>query len=283
MKKYLISVLCLILVTLTLVFSSQHDEKQESVIVTSFYPVYIAALNVTTGVDGITIKNLTNEVGGCVHDYTLTPQDMVKLSDAKALVINGSGMESFMSDVIQNYPNMQIIDLSVGINQLEAHHEHEHSVDDMLHSQHINSHTFVSIENHIIQIKNLATALANLDLESAEVYMQNADNYIKKLEQLKEKIQANLQSYKGEKIIALHESFAYFASEFGLDLVDVIEIEEGQTLPAQKVADITDSINEKGVNIIALEQNYESSMASSIAKDTGATTFVFDPVVLRRI
>ena len=60
MKKYLMSVLCLIIVTLALVFSTYNDEKQEQIVVTSFYPVYIAALNVTESVEDITIKNLTN-------------------------------------------------------------------------------------------------------------------------------------------------------------------------------------------------------------------------------
>lgn len=279
MKKYLMSVLCLIIVTLALVFSTYNDEKQERIVVTSFYPVYIAALNVTEGVEDITIKNLTNEFGGCVHDYTLTPNDMIKLSNAKALVINGSGMESFILDITKNYPDMQIVDLSNGVYTLEAMHSHDHSHEDEENMHHINSHTFVSIDNHIIQVKNLASMLAKLDNENAKTYMQNADNYVTKLKNLKDKMHLQLKKYEGEKVIALHESFAYFAKDFNLDLVDVIQIEEGQTLSAQSVKHITEHIKEYDVKLIVKDANYESSIANSIAKDNNVATFAFDPVV----
>lgn len=279
MKKYLISILCLLLITMGLVFSSQNEKKQDRLIVTSFYPVYIAALNVTDGVQGLTIKNLTSENVGCVHDYTLTPQDMIKLSTAEALVVNGSGMENFISNVVQNYPAIPIIDISSNVRELEAAHDHVHNDEHLQDSEHINSHTFVSIENHIVQVNNLANELANLDAENADIYLQNAEVYTNKLRSLKKNISNKLKDYKNEKIIALHESFSYFALDFELDVVDVIEIEEGQTMSAQDVANITQHIRKYNVKIIALEQNYESSIANSIAKDTNTITFIFDPVV----
>ena len=36
----------------------------------SFYPVYIAALNLTDGVEGVETLSLTQPQTGCLHDYT---------------------------------------------------------------------------------------------------------------------------------------------------------------------------------------------------------------------
>ena len=45
-------------------------------VVTSFYPVYIAAVNVAEGCGGITVTNLSEPQTGCLHDFQLTPEDM---------------------------------------------------------------------------------------------------------------------------------------------------------------------------------------------------------------
>lgn len=68
-------------------------------VVTSFYPMYIATLNIVDGVEGVRLENLSEPQTGCLHDFQLTPEDMKLLSTADVFVINGGGIESFMSDV----------------------------------------------------------------------------------------------------------------------------------------------------------------------------------------
>jgi zinc transport system substrate-binding protein len=270
-KNILILSICIIAIIFVIIigtnFKNNNNSSDKTKIVTSFYPMYIASLNLLEGIEQVELQNLTSKSTGCVHDYTLTPQEMIGLSNAHAMVINGSGMEGFLGDVIQNYSNLKIIDTSFNVQLLE---EDKHGV---------NPHTFVSIDNHIIQVKNLASMLAKLDNENAKTYMQNADNYVTKLKNLKDKMHLQLKKYEGEKVIALHESFAYFAKDFNLDLVDVIQIEEGQTLSAQSVKHITEHIKEYDVKLIVKDANYESSIANSIAKDNNVATFAFDPVV----
>jgi zinc transport system substrate-binding protein len=69
-------------------------------IVTSFYPVYIATINVTRDIPGVTVKNMTKPQTGCLHDYSLRPEDLKTLEKADVFVINGAGMEAFLDDVI---------------------------------------------------------------------------------------------------------------------------------------------------------------------------------------
>lgn len=76
------------------------DEADDMLtVVTSFYPMYIAALNIVDGVEGVRLENLSEPQTGCLHDFQLTPEDMKLLSTADVFVINGGGIESFMSDV----------------------------------------------------------------------------------------------------------------------------------------------------------------------------------------
>ena len=96
-------------------------------VVTSFYPVYLLAANVTDGVEGVTLKNMTQPQTGCLHDYELTTEDMKTLEGADVLFINGLGMESFLDKVMVQYPDLFIVDTSTGSVTLAGDdHGHAH-------------------------------------------------------------------------------------------------------------------------------------------------------------
>ena len=70
---------------------------------------------------------MTSAQTGCLHDYNLTTKDLKTLSNADVFVINGAGMESFLDDVLVNYPDLKVIEASEGIDLIEetCHHDHE--------------------------------------------------------------------------------------------------------------------------------------------------------------
>ena len=97
---------------------SADAEKESFVITASFYPVYIAALNVAGDIDGVEVRNLTQPQTGCLHDYQLTTEDMKAMADSDVLLINGGGIESFVSKVAKTYPKLSIINLSASFAEL---------------------------------------------------------------------------------------------------------------------------------------------------------------------
>ena len=86
------------------------DEADDMLtVVTSFYPMYIATLNIVDGVEGVRLENLSEPQTGCLHDFQLTPEDMKLLSTADVFVINGGGIESCFCDVGKPYPNRGVV------------------------------------------------------------------------------------------------------------------------------------------------------------------------------
>ncbi|MEI6788994.1 MAG: zinc ABC transporter substrate-binding protein, partial [bacterium] len=61
-------------------FPCAAGELAARTIVTTFYPIQIAVLNITAGVKGIQVVNLAAPTTGCLHDYQLTPRDRAILS-----------------------------------------------------------------------------------------------------------------------------------------------------------------------------------------------------------
>lgn len=103
------SLCILLLIVLLPCFSSAET------IVTSFYPIWLMALNLTQGMDGVEVCNLAAPTTGCLHDYQLQVADMKLLARADCFLVNGAGMESFLPLLKDAFPSLPIVQASDGI------------------------------------------------------------------------------------------------------------------------------------------------------------------------
>ncbi len=235
-------------------------------IVTSFYPMYVATINITQGVDGVTVTNMTKPQTGCLHDYQLMTEDMKTLEKADAFVINGAGMESFLDKVVNQQKNLKIIDASKGIELLKDGDEE-------------NPHVWLSVTDAILQVKNIAEQLKAADPKHADAYEKNAAAYIKKLEALKAEMHAELDTVPNKDIVTFHEAFPYFAKEFGLNIISVVEREPGTEPTPAELQETIDQVKKLPVKVLFTEPQYSPSAAETIARETGAKIYTLDPVV----
>lgn len=237
-------------------------------IVTSFYPLYIEAINVTKDIPGVKVVNMTPPMTGCLHDYQLKPDDLKTLSEAEIFVVNGAEMEAFMDKVVEQLPDLKIVDASKGIPLIKGDGEEED-----------NPHVWVSISNAIQQIKNIGLQLATLDPDHAAQYSANTSAYADKLEALRAKMHQALDGAKKRDIITFHEAFPYFAQEFNLNIVAVIEREPGSEPSAAELADTIETVKKSKIKALFAEPQYPSKAAETIARETGAMIFNLDPAV----
>ena len=282
-----IVLMCVVILTLFLTGCTNHSSKQENDnslnIITSFYPMYIATANIIEGVENVSIECLASPEVGCLHDYQLTVKDMMKMENADIFIINGGGMESFLDKAISVYPEMKVINASKAIlgeisndeSEEEPHeepgHNHEH-----VHGGE-NPHVWVSIDLHIHQIEEITHKLGEIDSVNKERYEQNAKVYIAKLEALREQMHSELDSLQNKDIITFHEAFHYFAEEFDLNVMAVIEREPGTSPSARDVANIIDTVREYDVSAIFVEPQYLKTAANTISNETGVKVYELDP------
>lgn len=235
-------------------------------IVTSFYPMYIDAINITRGVDGVTVTNMTKPQTGCLHDYQLTTEDMKTLEKADAFIVNGAGMENFLDKVIKAQKGLTVIDASRGIPLLEEEGEK-------------NPHVWLSISRDIEQVKNIAAQLEEADPAHADAYAANAKAYIEKLTSLQAEMHASLDNVPHKEIVTFHEAFPYFAEEFGLKIIGVIEREPGSEPTPEELEQTIAQVKQLPVKVLFTEPQYSPSAAETIARETGAKIYELDPVV----
>ncbi|OPY58960.1 MAG: High-affinity zinc uptake system binding-protein ZnuA precursor [Pelotomaculum sp. PtaU1.Bin065] len=237
-------------------------------IVTSFYPMYITAINIAKDVPGVKVVNMTPPVTGCLHDYQLKPDDLKTLSEAQIFVVNGAGMESFMDKVVSQLPDLKIVDASKGIPLIKGDGEEGD-----------NPHLWVSISNAIQQVNNIGLQLAALDPEHAAQYSANTTAYADQLEALRVKMHQTLDGAQKRDIITFHEAFPYFAREFNLNIAAVIEREPGSEPSAAELADTIEIIEKSQIKALFAEPQYSATAAETIARETGAQIYILDPAV----
>ena len=289
MKTTLTKILTIIIVTSLFLTGCNNSAKSNNstepnnklTIVTSFYPMYISTLNIVKDIPNVEVINMTAPQTGCLHDYSLSTKDLKTLSNADILIINGAGMESFLDDVIDEYSDLKIIEASKGIDLIEdtEHDDHTEDHDHEDHDHDVNPHVWVSISKNIEEVSNIAEELSSLDPNHANEYQDNANEYIAKLENLKTEMHSTLDNIAHKDIITFHEAFPYFAEEFGLNIVGVIEIEPDSEPSAKEVENIISIINEKNIKALFTEPQYSSKIADTIAKETGASIYTLDPIV----
>lgn len=242
--------------------------KKTLTVAASFYPIYIFTLNVAKDVPNVKVIDMTKPMTGCLHDYSITTDDMKTLDGAQVFVINGAGMESFMDKVTNQMPNLKVIDSSNGIQLMKSAGD-----------QGDNQHLWVSISNAILQVKNIGKQLEKLDPTNAQKYKSNTDIYVKKLDTERVKMHKALDNVKNRDIVTFHEAFPYFAKEFNLNIAGVIEREPGSEPSAKDLQETIEKVKKLKVKALFAEPQYSAKAADTIAKETGSKVYTLDPVV----
>ncbi len=249
----------------------------EKTIVTSFYPIYGFAKNLLSGVEGVTIVNLAAPDAGCLHDYQLLTGDMRTLAGAWALLINGAGMESFLPDIVGQFPDLPVVDASNGIALLSDHEEgHDHDHD---HDAEVNAHIWLDANNAKQMVSNLATGLIGVLPEHESKILANRDAYIAKLDVLNQTIAEGLQNVSRKEIVTFHEAFPYFANAYGLTVAAVVNREPGEALTPNQLKNLVNTVKELNLPPLFIEPQYPDLAAQTLSKETGAPVYTLDPLV----
>lgn len=238
-------------------------------ILATTYPVYLFTTAVTEGVEGVEVTRLIQEEISCLHDYTLTVNDMKAIEAADVIVMNGVGLEDFMSDALAT-SDAPVIDCSEGVELLEAmgHEGHDHDTE-------YDPHIWMDEGNVSVMLENITKALSDLDPDHGETYEVNRAAADAALGYDADK----LSQLSGKPLITFHDGFQYFARATGLDLLKAIEEEEGAEASAAEIKEIVGLIGEYDIPAIFTEKNGSDATAQAISRETGCGVAQLDLVM----
>lgn len=233
-------------------------------IVTSIYPVYDFAKHIAG--DKAEIVNLV-PAGVEPHDFELSTGDMQLLEKADLFFYNGAGMESFVDKTLGaiSNRNLVVVEAAVKVDKLESDHRTD-------------PHTWLSLENAILECQTIMEALIGLDQANQEYYEQNFEEYTGKLRDLQDRYQKELSECSVDTIVVAHEAFGYLCDEFDLKQEAVEGLTADSEPDSARLKEIIDFCRENEIKVIFFEELVSPKVAQTIADEVGADTDVLNPV-----
>lgn len=276
MKKRVFPLLLALLLALPGCGSAAPAGEARLTIVASTYPLYLFASAVAEGVEGVTVERLDTGETSCLHDYTLSVDDMKKLERADVIVMNGAGLEEFMEDALASSDAL-VIDCSEGEDLLE-NLSHHHDEEDHSHDGHDHGHWDPHYWMHPMyadhMVSSIRERLCEIDPENEEAYNENAGAVSNQLGSLDKELTNlfGLLKERGKEVnglITFHDGFQYFAHAYDLPLLESIEEEAGSEASAKEIVEITELVKEHNIPVIFTEVNGSDATANAIARETG--------------
>lgn len=221
---------------------------------------------VTALLEGTELQSglLISESVSCLHDYALSVAQMKAVEQAKLLVINGGGLESFMEDVLSTCP--ALVDASAGLLFLPG----EDGID---------PHVWLAPENMMAMTSNVADSLAAAYPQQEKTIRANAQTFRQKLVDLQTYGEQQLSTLSGRALVTFHDGFAYFAAAFDLELAASMEIESGSEPSARELEQIIALIQSQQIPAVFTETNGTTDAAELVARETGCAVYSLDTAI----
>ncbi|MBN1815301.1 MAG: zinc ABC transporter substrate-binding protein [Anaerolineae bacterium] len=210
------------------------------------------------------------------HSYQPAAQDMVTVSKAHVIFVNGWDLEeALIHDLEGIAEQVPFVPVSAGIEPLVfgAHKEDPEQQASTQEDAHAHGsadpHTWFSIQNVKMWVENVTRVLSDLDPAHATTYQANAGAYRSELEALEAYVVELLSSIPVEKryLVTNHNSFAYLAHAYGLQVLGTV-IPAASTMAepsASSLVELTALMKEHGVCTVFTEATVSDKMAQMVA------------------
>lgn len=266
MKKVLSIILIILIIFILTGCNEEKINSENFKITTSFYPMYIIALNLTKDAKNIELNNMTDSSIGCLHNYTLTTNDLKKIQESDILVINGLGLEeNILNTVNKTNSNIKVIDSSDNIDEK-----------DIISGNNVNPHIWTSINLYKNQVETISENLINLDENNREIYVENTEEYINKLNELENRENTVKEKIANVEVVVFSESLEYLIKEMNINYSIFSIGHEESGVSSEELGEIIDEINNKNIKTILIDKEDSKAIANSVSAETGATIHEMD-------
>jgi zinc transport system substrate-binding protein len=255
-------------------------------VLTTIVPLYCMTANIAG--DDAVVRCLLTSQGP--HDYQSAPDDAKLFAGADIFIMNGFGLEDFLSGLQRSAGNNQLRVVRLD-DYLRDFAEKEKRKDliiqasgvEHLHGDKLVRHTgpdphiWLGIEEAKLQVDAICQALSAADPEHAANFRRRADEYAGKLAALKEEYK-DLQVPGG--LVTFHDSFQYFGRSFGVKIEGTIRDLAGGEIAPAKLSAQAQEFRARGVKLISVEPQYPRRVAENLAREIGGNVRLIelDPI-----
>lgn len=249
------------LAAIALAFAASPSFADEFKVVTTFTVLADMARNVAG--DHATVVSVTKP-GAEIHGYEPTPQDLVGALDADLILWNGMNLEIWFEQFLSNLGDIPSATLSDGIDPLP--------ISGGTYEGRPNPHAWMSPDNALIYVDNIAAALAAADPANAAAYSANAAAYKAQIADAIAPLRAMIDALPPENrwLVSCEGAFSYLARDLGLQEAYLWPINADDIGTPQQVRSVIDVVRDNAVPAVFCESTVNTDPAEQVARETGA-------------
>jgi len=141
-----------------------------------------------------------------------------------------------------------------------------------------NPHIWLSLKKAREIAAVMAKQMSAVDPANGEYYRNNLKSYDGKLNDLDRSIRALFASKTGGKFIQWHESWNYFAEDYGLSITGTVRREGSEKASVRSMKEIIDRARRDSVTAIVVSLSSEERTARVLAGEIGGTIVKLDGI-----
>lgn len=228
------------------------------------------------GGDAITLTTLAKPTED-PHFVDAKPSFIVKLNRADAVIEGGAELEiGWLPALLDQARNEKVvagapghINGCKGLALMDVPATLDRSRGD-IHAAG-NPHYVIAPSNARVVAQNIADGLSELDPAHAGVYHDNLKKFTTALDAKLVEWRQALAPFQGQSVVAYHDSWPYFAREYGLKIDLFLEPKPGIPPSPAHLAEVIGRMKESGAHVIIVDPYLNRRTAETVARNTGAT------------
>jgi zinc/manganese transport system substrate-binding protein len=240
------------------------------------------------------LASLAREVGGDKIDVTALakptedshfvdarPSFVVQLRDADVLIDGGAELEiGWLPPLLQNARNSKIevgkpgrVQASQGVRLMNVPTSATRAAGDV-HAMG-NPHFVVDPIIAKTVALHIAQAFTAVDPPNAAAYDANYKKFEATINARLQEWGAAMLPFKGQNVVAYHDSWVYFAHRFGLNIDTFLEPKPGIPPSPSHLAEVIEKMKAQKIKAIIVEPFHDRKIAEKVASSTGAKVVDF--------
>ena len=215
------------------------------------------------GGDRVRVTSLVR-ADGDPHAYEPSPDDARMLRGADVVVINGLGLEGWMTRLIAASGTRAVPVAATARVPARQMQEDGKTVDD--------PHAWNSVANAPAYVASIAAALVAADPAGTAAYQANATRYTAELQALDAYVRQQVGAVPPgrRKVLMSHDAFGYLAAAYGITVLSPVGLSTEAEASARGVAALIRQIKAERVRAYFLENSSDPRLVQQVARATGA-------------
>jgi manganese/iron transport system substrate-binding protein len=238
-------------------------------VATTVAPISSIARNI--GGDRIRLRGIVPDATNS-HTFEPAPSDAQTLARADLIVVNGLHLEQPTLDLAEasrkaDTKILQLADSTISRDQWLFDFSFPESAGDP------NPHLWMDPKYTLRYAELMRDWFSEADPSNAATYAANFTAYKVRLDQLDALIRKGVASVpeKDRKLLTYHDSWAYWAREYGFTVIGAVQASDFSDPSPQEVARLIEQIRAEKVPAVFGSEVFPSPVLEQIARESGAT------------